>query len=250
MKKIIILMFSIFILMPVVTFANQDDDFKEVAVDVKYYKTVTIYNNASNINYLTSYPVSTTYNITKEEYYSSDDNNVNVQPLSSTYVETTYKRLTTSISSNGSYYRYKAVLYWKKIPKVRSYDIIGIGRYGSVKVKGTPSFSLKSCTSEKCTTTASAVKMNFTNGSGASFKIPTGSLISLQATYYYDVEKNTDATILTQKAYGDYSHATTTVTSAESQKYQVSSIGISLDSAVYNKYDTIDTATATWTGSW
>lgn len=247
MKKIIIFIFATLILIPITVSAVENNNFKEVSVDVQYYKTVTTYRK-NILNSVDTLPSSTTYKVTKEEYESF--NNSTISPLSSVYIETTYKKLTTSISSNGSYYRYKAVLNWKEIPKVRSYDIIGIGRYGSVKVKGTPSFEMEYCTSGKCTTTTSATKKNFTNGSGASFKLPTGSIDTMQVTYYYDVEKNTDATILTQKATGDYSHATTIVTSTESQKYQVSSLGISLDSAIYNKYDSISSATATWSGSW
>lgn len=252
MKKRLILIFALFLILPISVFAEETDShFEVVAKEEKYYKTTTIYNSSNGIStFSISLPTSYTEEVTKEEF-NSYSNISSVMPLSSGTIETTYKKLTTTISSNGSYYRYKSVLTWQLMPKVRSYDIIGIGHYASVKIKGTPSFSLYYCTDpSECYTSTSATKQIFDLGASATFKLPTGTLTSLKATYYYDVEKNVDATILTQKAYGDYSHATSTISLTNAKKHSVSSSGIYLDSTITDYYDNISVATATWMGSW
>ena len=81
--------------------------------------------------------------------------------------------------------------------------------------------------------------------------MPSGNLNTLRETFYFDVEKNTNNTITTQKAYADYSHATSSVTLTNSQNYSViQSGGIVLDTSISSYYDSMATAVATWTGSW
>ncbi len=65
------------------------------------------------------------------------------------------------------------------------------------------------------------------------------------------LKKNTTNTLITQKAYGDYSHATSSISLINAIKYTVNqSLGIVLNSSVANYYDSIDVAIASWNGTW
>ena len=233
--------FSFICFVLLLSFAKAEDG-NIILENTKYYKTVTYLVNSSNINNL---PV--TYEITEEEY-----NNANVnEPKASSTIETTYKKMTTSITQNGSYYRYKNVLLWKIAPSTRSYDIIGIGFYNSVKVKGSTHFEQYYCyTGGSCYTTTTNYPQIFSTGAGTSFLLPSGNLSSLKQTFYFDVEKNTTATIIRQLAAGDYSHATSSISQTNSKKYSVNSNGISLNGSIVSYYDNINTATAIWEGTW
>ncbi len=240
------------LIFPVAVFAleNDEQDYNVVSEVTKYYKTIEyVNNNKSMMTYSNNSDITKTYEISKEEFDSFDPNAVST--LGSATVRTTYKSMTTSISSNGSYYRYKNVLSWRNIPKVRSYDIIGIGFYKTVKVKSDLHFKQDYCyNSGGCSSSTTNYPQTFTTGAGTTFKIPTGDLSSLTQTFYFDVDKNTTATLTSQEAYGDYSHATSTISLTNAKKYVVNSTGISLNSGVTSYYDTINKATATWTGKW
>ena len=214
--------------------------------DTKYYKTIDYHSLLNQEDF--SYTIS----ISKEEFDNADpkENSKSILSNSAT-VETTYKKMTTTIVQNGSYYKYKNVLMWKNIPSTRSYDIIGIGFYPSVKVKGSTHFEQYYCyTSGSCTTTTTNYPQVFTTGAGTSFLLPNGNLSSLKQTFYFNVEKNTSATIIRQLAAGDYSHATSSISLNNSKKYSVNSNGILLNGSIANYYDEISQATAIWEGTW
>ncbi len=218
-----------------------------LAETTKYYKTIT-FLGTTNTYSLNNNSISTTTEITEEEYNNS---NVLLRTNSSTTIETTYKKMTATITANGNYYRYKNRLVWKNIPKVRSYDIIGIGFQTSVKVKGDTHFSQTYCVvSNGCTTTTTNYPKIFTNGAGTSFKIPTGDLYQLDQTFYFDVEKNTQYTIINQTINGDYAHATSSISLANSKKYVMDLDKLELENSIVDKYDTISSAEATWSGTW
>lgn len=251
-KKIIILLLTLSFIIP--NSANALSINEETQVDtnivsqtVKYYKTVSRNNNillsTSTDNNIDSYTVE----ISKEEYETA---NSSIQ-FNSAYVETTYKKLTSTILQNGSKYRYKAELNWKKFPSTRSYDIIGIGFYPSVKLSSTIYFNQYYCISGgNCYTLSKYTPQTFSSGIGASFKVPEGNLTTLKQTLYFDVEKSSSATIIKQIAAADYSHATKTVSETNAKKYTVDTLSIDLDSSISGSYDAISTATATWNGSW
>lgn len=245
-----------FVLMPISIFAYEidEDGFEVVSKEEKYYKTVTTNNDTeyalrsvdlSSNNNSSSYTVE----ITKEEYDNYDENQA--QPYEYAYVETGYKKLTTYILTNGSYYRYKAVLNWKTFPKVRSYDTIAIGHYASVEKRGSVYFSQTYCDlNNDCRTIKAYYPQTFSTGSAATFKVPSGDLSSLSQTIYFDVQKSVDATVISQKAAGDYAHAVQTVTVAQAKNFSVSTLGINFNSSSVNLYDEISPATALWSGSW
>lgn len=248
MKKIyLIFIFAILLIPSYSVKADIEDDMLiPVSQSEKYYKTITnnntlygLQNNSSSNTY--------TIEISKEEY-----DNANVSDnLKSVTIETTYKKLVSTIYQNGSKYRYKAELTWKNFPSTRSYDIMAIGFYPSVTKNTGPYFSLYFCkTDGNCYTTTSFYPQTFSAGAGASFKLPTGSLTELVATLYFDVVKTNNVTVTGQIAAADYSHATSTVTAEQSKNYTVGAGGINLGSSIANKYDAISAATATWEGTW
>ena len=250
MKKIVVVLIALFAIMPNLIFAEeQKQGFELLVQEEKYYKT-TYYNGYVDGIDTLSQPSFMTEEITQDEYNSYNYVTDSMSRVSS-YISTEYKKMTISILSNGSYYRYKVVLDWKKMPKIRSYDIIGIGHNSNVKIVGTPTFNLKYCTSSSnCTTSTSSTKQTFSNGAGASFKLPSGTFVTMQATYFYDVAKSGSSTLYSQTAYGDYSHATSSVTASQAMQYSVNNSGIVLDSSITNSYDTINTAAVSWSGTW
>ena len=242
-KKLLICFVISLFLIPSIVFA-QEESFVTISENTKYYKTET-YSEGINRNR------SVTYEITKDEYDSVDaEEALRSNP---TTVNTTYKSMTSSILTNGSYYRYKNVLNWKTMPSTRSYDIIGIGFLQSVKVhSNTTNFEQYYCyTGGSCYYSYSNTPQIFVSGAGTSFKLPSGNLNTLRQTFYFDVEKNTNSTIYSQYAYGDYSHATSTISQSNAMNYSVIQSGaIYLDPSISNYYDSISTATSSWTGSW
>ncbi len=250
MKKryLIIAVLLFFFIFPINVLAV-DNEFVVISETTKYYKTVEFKHNLEVMN-MSHNRISKTYEITEEEYYSSND--INVSPYADTTITTEYKKMTTSILKSGSVYRYKNVLVWNKLPAVRSYDIIGIGFSRSVKLKSNIVFSQEACTTiTNCTKYTSNYPQIFSNGASTTFKLPVGDYISLSQTLYFDVEKNTTETIISQSAYGDYAHAISTISLDNAKKYTVNgSQGIVLNTSIKNSYDTINQAKATWSGSW
>lgn len=230
-------------------FAIDDDNFIVLSKEEKYFKTTTMYDDYMSINVNQVLPLSYTEEITKQEYdnYSTSDLN----PNTNVTVETTYKKLTSSIMTNGNYYRYRANLEWKNFPKVRSYDTIAIGYYSSVKPLFDPYFEQTYCLKgEGCKTINTFYPQIFTSGSSATFKVPTGELTSLTQTLDVDVTKAVNSTIISQKATGDYAHAVKTVSVEKAKDFTVSNIGITFASSSEDYFDNMGYAQATWSGSW
>lgn len=249
MKKSILFIFMLLAISPLYVSASESDSVSTT----KYYKTTTIVSTNSSSYVLSEGNNSYTEEITKDEYNNFDPNSL-VVPLdySNGYIETNYKKMTSSIVKNGSTYRYKVILEWKTMPSTRSYDIIGIGFPASVKPESSLVFSQNYCfTNGNCYTGVSYTPYIGVNGVGASFALPVGTLSSLKQTLYVDMIKaNSSSTILRQYAYGDYSHATKSISYNNSRNYVVSSGGIILDSSIDSYYDSINTANATLSGEW
>lgn len=250
MKKIILSMFAIASLVPQMVFAKGEnvDDYNMVAGNVKYYKTV--YDSQEMFPFSTRNNNSShhTVEISKKEYDLASTN-------STTYgagaTNTEYKRLTTNIYNNGNNYRYTATLDWKTMPATRSYDVIAIGHLSNVKYNSNLNFSQYYCTTDgNCRTLTTHYPKISSTGCGAAFKVPTGSLSVLSQTISFNVTKNTSGVISSQSSYGDYSHATSNVSSSQAQNYNIGTSGISFYNGVGGYYDNIMPAVATWNGSW
>lgn len=242
MKKILFILLSFFLLH---SFAYASEKNIVLSEETKYFKTLTYFGD---YNFYGSIPnFEHTVEITKEEYEKDD-----ISDKSNTIVETTYKRMTTSISKTGSNYQYKVNLYWKNIPKIRSYDIIGIGFPSSVKVFSTPVFVQNYCLSLDDCYSSSSHKYLYSgnNGVGVAFQVPTGNLLSMEQTLYFVVQKNTVSTIVTQYACGDYSHAIKNVSLSNAKKFTVNTSGIELTDNNISYYDEISVSKAVWNGTW
>ncbi|HAB67499.1 MAG TPA: hypothetical protein DCE23_09050 [Firmicutes bacterium] len=238
-----LLLFMVLLCFPVITLAKESENI--LAQEIKYYKTTTI--NKGTISVMSNSLGVNTVEISKEEYESSNSNNI----MPNTIIETEYKKMTTTISKVNSNYRYKVNLEWKNIPKIRSYDTIAIGFPSSVKPKMTPIFSEEYCNSSGCHNTSGYHYMySGKNGVGVTFQVPSGDLKSMNQTLYVDMEKNTSSTIITQYAYGDYAHAVKSISLGSAKNYTVSTIGIKYDSSNISYYDEINYARATWNGNW
>lgn len=247
-------LFSILLLTPFFVKAETEERVK-VAEDIKYFKTVTILSNSEVMRTGNLGEVSSlTTEITEEEYNSVDtstDNTISPRGLISEAVETTYKRLATTMYSGTRLFTYETTLNWKLIPSTRSYDIIGIGHYATVRIDGNVRFWQNYCRSaNQCYTSSTYYGPSYVNGAAAIFKVPTGTLTSLEQIIEIDVEKAVSSTIYEQIAVGDYAHATSSISETNAQRLYVDCGGIRLDSSIEDYYDVIAETTATWTGSW
>ncbi len=237
MKKIV---FLFFLIVPFIVKADTIESISE-----KYYKTIEVKptNGTDNLR------ISKTYEISKEEY----DLGLEEPQRNNAVVETTYKKMTVSIASSQSLYKYKVKLHWKNIPSTRSYDIIGLAYLTSVEPKLSPIFEQEYCySSGSCHTSTSHYPKEETSSVSAVFALPTGSLSSLDQTLFVVVgKKNPNSTIVYQKAVGDYAHATQAVGLGNAlNHYSMNTSGLSLDSIISSYYDEISAGVATWYGTW
>lgn len=261
MKRLKIMLLFIFALLIVPTASAKASaaDSKEIVLDEKttYTKTVSTYENVEwdkNGNVISADLIdSKIYELTEEEYNNADISSTTIT-RGSTTVDTTYKKMTIYLLYENGSYRYKNQVNWKNFPAVRKYDIIGIGHYGDVTINGSASFLMEYTTvTGSYYTNAWHIHQNFTYGSSATFLLPLANLSSLTVTYSYYVQKvNSQSTIYSQGAFGDYSHGTdNSLILSEALNHVVNqNLGIVLDSSVYNKFDTMPEAATYWSGTW
>lgn len=204
---------------------NKDLEAKLISQTERYYKTITP-------TYGTGYDVE----ITEEEY----NNAMTEKTLSNrSIVDTTYKRIISSISQNGNKYRYNVSVPWKIMPSNRSYDIIGIGFSDPVYISSSVYFSFTYANSAGTYTTSTQYynKKSLSTGGSAVYKLPTGTITALSAALYFDVSKSTSNTITSLSICGDYAHATSTVSVGNVSDYGISIYGISLGPSLQGYYD-------------
>ena len=269
MKKrvLLLLIVAVLLVIPTIVKANENDNSSSyntknavlVGTTTRYLKTINVYENVEKDSFgnivKADLVSSDTYDLTKEEYDNADiDVSKTLVTRSTTTVETTYKRMTTTLSYSNNTYRYQNQVNWKNFPSVRSYDVIGIGHYSDVTISGSPYFEL-----EYYTTMGIHFKTyyynssSFSMGESATFMLPLPNLSSLSIYYYYDVQKtNPYGTVTSQVAAGDYAHGIdSSLTLSEALNHDVAAtLGIVHDSSVANKFDTINEAEVYWSGSW
>ena len=240
-KKILLSIIGSILIIPTLVCAKEYPDnsnLELLAQTTKYIKTETRLNaipiGGADI------PRTRSFEVTEEEYNNAVGE---ISTRAEGTVETTYKKMVTSIYQHGSYYRYDNTLTWKNMPSVRSFDIIGIGKSPDLNIIDGPFFSQRYCTSSNnCYVSYVHTVKTGSTGAGATCQLMTGALYSLKINIQYDVSKNTNQTLYALYAYGDYSHATTTVTHSQAQHYSVNSGGINLTDEIYSYYDDIPTA--------
>lgn len=288
MKKKIMLIFTMLIFIPGVVFADGDayyENYYGVKMSEEEYNNLVElgfseseieymleddfnYNNnftgelvSDNTNYyvnITRYDATgkiisdNDIKISKEDYMR----NSAIEPLGFTdgLIQSEYKELRTTISKvDSTEFRYKVNLKWTKFPSTRSYDIIGIGIDSHILTSGDAHFSQTYCILNFCKTDTKTndITYDFT-GIGASFALPTDTITKLESTLYFNVIKlNSNSTVTSHYAYGDYSHATKKISGGNATKYTVGpNVGIVLESDIKGYYDTISPSIAQWTGTW
>lgn len=186
------------------------------ATSEKYYKT--IYENG----------VYSSFEISEDEFNSVDD----IELLSAS-VETEYKKM--SLSNTGTSINLSVT--WKKTPKYKSYDVIAI-------MSNDVTFYVNSLVGLQTATVGGSKEFAHYNYNSQNVKIfDKGIGISMNlindATYYV-----LDMTIRyygSGLVYGNYRHAQSNVTLAQSQDYYLSNGNIVFNnSSISNKYDSIN----------
>lgn len=200
---------------------NKELDAKLLSQTTRYYKTIT-----------STYGKSHDVEVTKEEYDNSKNNNLRG------IVNTTYKTIISSIAQNGNKYRYTVTTSWKQMPSTHSFDIIGIGFDDDVYINSSVYFSYTYANSNGVYTTSTTYynKKSTSSGGAAVYKIPD-NIVSLSATLYYDVSKDTSNTITLLTICGDYAHATSNVPQSNVSDYSIGISGINLGTSISAYYD-------------
>ena len=223
---------------------NKDLDAEIVSQDVKYYKTVTTVVNGL--------PRSTTTIVDADDYirYKTSQTRSSISAI----IETDYKRLTTTISTYSTYFRYRVDLEWLIIPVRRSWDIIGLGCEASQVVINSAIAFRQDYTYSSGSTgySYSGYVYEAITGAGFTFNLPDESLTSLSSYLYYTVTKTyPEDTITALTSTGDYAHATSNVNSTTARNFTVNhGNGIVLGSGVSQYYDSIPACMVVWTGTW
>lgn len=243
MKKICLYVLICLLLIPSIVFA---EDNELVSRNVKYYKTT--YENDFDVALLSS-DKNFTIEISEDEYNDVQDV---FDVMESNLYQNSYKKVTTSIYSLNGNYKYEVNLEWKKIPKVRSNDIIAIGFDDSnIQNGGNYSFIQNFCTSDGCKSNNNYSLKNFSTGNSAVFSLPTSDLIYLGQTFSFMVMKKASNVVSTQIISGDYSHATKKIDTKNALKHTVDVVyGIKLYDSISKYYDSIPVTKTMWNGSW
>jgi len=226
---------------------NKDIDATLISEEDQYYKTTNKIKNGNKIS---------TFKLITENQYHNETKNYNY--ISYGYdgiVETEYKHMHTSIIKIDEYqYRYKITLNWLKIPKVRSYDIIGIGiQPAYVKINSSiyakQNYTYKNGTIKESIT---CIPIESKNGGSAIIKLPKGKIKKLSSYLYFNIKKVNDNNIVTHmEAGGDYAHAIKQTSYKNALKHTINySKGIQLEHKIQKYYDGINVATASWYGIW
>lgn len=223
---------------------NKDLKGEIVGTEVKYYINTKKY-------WVNGYIVSSgDAEITEDMYNNSSF--IMSRGMTPGYTEISSRKITTTIIAVSNMYRYKITVEWKNIPSVKSNDIMGIGIDSSVYIHSDIYFQQNYCyTDGSCYSNMISYPKISSTGGAVSFQLPSyGNLSSLSSYMYFTIDKKNTSTISQLYAYGDYSHATSAISSDNAKNYSITRAGIILNSSILNYYDAIPVTKATWTGSW
>ncbi len=166
-------------------------------------------------------------------------------------VITQYINEISSISVNGSKYRYKNTVNWTSMPPNNNFDVIAIGFINSVYINSNVYFKYSTMDSSGNwhNSTLYYDKKSTSTGGSATYKIPN-ELYGLSAMIYFDVSKNTTDTLTSLTICGDYAYSLSAVTQYQAANHAINASGIQFDSSVYNYFSIIPCATETASVSW
>ena len=214
-----------------------------------FYKDKTIVDSGTvyvKENYVNDVLVSEE-EITEEEYNSSSDNDDSQDPTrygSSATHTTNYKKLTASIVSLGGLnYNLVSHLQWKKVPKVKSYDVFAfyLQHFSYSGVTGTQYAYTSSGQYTYSYNSRSAGYKGLSSGAGLSMNLKDGSNITgydmfMSASLHGDGSSYGHGNALVS-----YQHAQVNVTRAQSMSYTLGVTGLGgviiFSSGVMSSYD-------------
>ena len=170
-------------------------------------------------------------NVTEEEYNAdlAEKETNNTKSGGSSSYETSYKRLTGTVVDNGSHhYSFVGSLGWKKVPKVRSYDVFAFRllNFTYSGVTGSQTYFTSAGHTTINYNTSSAGYKGLSNGAGLSMNLKDGSNIT---KYTMTITANLTGTNLSYghgNVYVSYQHASVNVTRAQSMSYTLSGTGL------------------------
>ena len=151
--------------------------------------------------------------------------------------------------------RFKTDTEWLIIPSERYYDVIGIG-IESAKVQIASSLVFRE--DWRTTNNVSGYETicrpkTMSTGGLAIYELPTGSLQSLEATFYFNVKKQTGVgTITSLYAGGNNAHATSNVSATNLFDYVVANYGggVVVNSPYASYYSVGSPAYSSFVGTW
>ena len=208
---------------------SQNINFDSVKTSVQYVKTE--YNTVTR---------TTTESLISEEEYNAVDLEKEEQTRA-TVVETGYKRIALSASRSSSTTGYmNFVATWKKMPKVRSYDVIATRLSGATKVNGTQSgkqFYTANGANSYVSYSASGTNINNqSNGFGISMNL-VDNAIKLECYINSALTLTSSSSLVA----ASYQHATIDVSLTTSKSYTLASNGmggvIKFSGNIGNYYD-------------
>lgn len=140
-------------------------------------------------------------------------------PYNYAYAETQYKKMSVYIINvNNNHYRYKITLDWKAMPNKRSWDILALGHEDTVYVAISTTFNQEWCKKDGCYSSLSGNYHSYDDVEMVTFKLPSGTLTSLNSYMYYDVLRVDYNNVLERiTTIGDYAHATSTLSNPPSK---------------------------------
>lgn len=193
---------------------NKYKDANIIALDTVYQKTT--YSNGKVIE--SKIITETEYNSVSE---SQSSNAISPQSSDSSYVETSYKKLSATLFDIGSQYDLMGTLSWKKMPYVRSYDVFAFrfNLFNYSNFTGVQEYYKGNSYYRIDYNTSSAGYKSASNGVGVSMNLKddtdiTGLELTITATL---TEQATSAT--KAHAYITYQHAQNDLTRAQSMGY-------------------------------
>lgn len=207
-------------------------------------------------NYINNIPcVSEQELLTEEQYNNIEEADISTYGNSGKFVwETTYKKIDIILyTSSGSSYNVMLMdLEWKKMPAVRSFDIMAMLGKNFTFNSGTGYVNINytiGVSNYESTITSSNTNIYKNTKSGISFVVKLPTDLDLSA-FHLSMTAIGTVTAINSKVYGTYQHSqkSITQTQAMSHTYSTSGLGGVLtfsDSTITNSYDNMQGVVAT-----
>ncbi|WP_252505032.1 hypothetical protein [Sporosarcina sp. Marseille-Q4943] len=222
----------------------------EISEGVPGPQLFSLETSEENPNYIST-------ELSEEEYFKRvEAAKSSIKPFSTGSAQTSYRRLTTSIQRISGDIRVHNKFVWDIIPVTRSYDTL------SISIDSTFSPLAGTQHGQQLWTTTHPMQgglyggnatytsaSNAWNKQGAGYGVKmnlkdntsTSRVVDLEGYMYYKIAKNSSVVPVYINAYGNYSHAKTTVSSSYSYSLSYGGPAISWAGVTSTSFDTITT---------